>query len=115
MTNTPIQPSIPGTDIFRSAPWAADDVGNGARIQAYIESLGEWKVVAETKNARPVNATKIAEQIVRAINDAERSRSLLAEMAAALEACLDCSGLDFTAEHDGEVTLKKYRALVKVS
>ena len=29
------------------------------------------------------------------------------ELTAALEACLDCEGLDFTAEHDAEVALRK--------
>ena len=100
-------------EIQLSAPWSYQHHDVGSHIHAYIEGLGEWVVVAETQQAGPVNAAKIAEQIVSAVNVSDRYRTLLAEMAAAIDACLDCDGLDFTAEHDGEVTLAKYRELVK--
>ncbi len=108
--------------VVASTPWAlrAQPQGKGAAgagIDAYVEAVdgasGEWLTIATIKADPTFDPTRVAEQIIHAVNNEETYRTLLDEMAVALEGCLACDGLDWSAEHDGEIMLDRYRAIFK--
>ena len=79
--------------LFAVAPWSAKHGRGHSAIEAYIEITGEWGTVAEASDAAGIDAEATANFIVRAVNDHERHKELIGQMAAALEMCLECKGL----------------------
>ena len=95
-----------------STQWALRAQSSIIRIDAFVEKAGEWLTIVTIENHAAIEPARIAEQIIRAVNHEETFRALLDDMAIALESCLACDRLDFTAEHDGEITLSRYRSIV---
>jgi hypothetical protein len=78
-----------------------------ALVEAYSPGLKGWAVVAEGRDTPELTARDVAGLIVGAMNWKKENDDVFDELTAALEACLDCDGLDFTAEHAAEVALRK--------
>jgi hypothetical protein len=87
------------------APWRQRQ--GSALVEAYSPALKSWAVVAEGKDIADLSGRDVAALIVDAVNGRKSNEEVREELVAALEACLDCDGLDFTAEHDAEVALRK--------
>jgi hypothetical protein len=74
-------------------------------MNVYSMASGKREIIAETHQTSGGTAEAIAEFIVRAINDIDKREHPIKEMAEALEICLECEGLNWSAEHDAEVVL----------
>jgi hypothetical protein len=88
-----------------TVPWRQRQ--GSALVEAYSPALKGWAVVAEGKDTAELSGQDVAALIVGAVNSGKDNEDVRAELIAALETCLDCEGLDFAAEHDAEVALRK--------
>ena len=88
-----------------SVPWRQRE--GTALGEAYSPALKGWAVVAEGKDTAELSGRDVAALIVGTMNWKKENNDVFDELTAALEACLDCERLDFTAEHDAEVALRK--------
>jgi hypothetical protein len=88
-------------------PWSCVHRDEKSEIEAYVMATGKREIIAETRATFGSTAEAVAEFIVRAVNDIDKREHLINEMTAALEMCLECEGpLDWSAEHDAEVSLR---------
>ena len=87
-----------------AVPWRQRQ--GSALVEAYSPALKGWAVVAEGKDTAEFGPD-VAALIVGAVNSGKDNEDVRAELVAALETCLECEGLDFAAEHDAEVALRK--------
>jgi hypothetical protein len=94
-----------------STPWALRLTDEGAFLDAFVNNAGAWVTIAAVGSQPSFDAQHVAAQIIRAVNNEETYRRVLDDMAGALEACLNCNGLDFTAEHDSEIALARYKVV----
>lgn len=92
--------------LFTFEPWSCIHQSGKSQIEAYVAASGRREVIAETLPTPGSSAEAVAEFIVRAINDIDKREHLINEMEAALEICLECEGLNWSAEHDAEVALR---------
>lgn len=107
-----VQNLSPQSDL-PNIPWACHHSTTGSNIDAYIETCNEWMTVATSSLNDKFDAQAIAEHIVSTINNQEDYLQIMEEMASALEACLENERLGWSAEHDGEIILNRYRTLIK--
>jgi hypothetical protein len=56
-------------------------------------------------------AEALATFIIGVVNDYEATQSLIDDMIGALETCLECKALDWSAEHDVDIVLRRARAI----
>jgi Fe-S oxidoreductase len=68
------------------------------------------KVMQRWSQTAGLSAEELANFIVRVVNDYEAAQILIDNMIAALETCLQCKALDWSAEHDIDITLRRARA-----
>ena len=101
--------SMPKTDgkprkpPYTFEPWLCVHGPEKSQIEAYIMATGKREVIAEAVPTAGNTAEEVAEFIVRTVNDIEKRELLINEMLSALEICLECEGLNWSAEHDAEV------------
>lgn len=100
-------PATRAKAMFHLADWTCVHHPDRSEIQAYVEGSGDWQTIAEIRTAGFVDAEPTAEYIKRAVNDYEKNKVLIAELVDALRLCLDCSGLTWEAEHDGEIAIAR--------
>ena len=95
--------------LFGLEPLSCRHYPDHSDIEAYVMASGDRQPVAEIKASAYFSAEAAAEFFAKAVNDYARHKSLIAELVAALESCLECKGLDWSAEHDGELALRRAR------
>jgi len=99
--------------LFTVSPWSCVHTQTSSKIEAYVESAGDWETIAEVKDSAGINAEKVTNFIVRAVNAYSQDRSLIAEMAEALEECIACGGkLDFSAEQAAESCIRRAKEML---
>lgn len=91
-------------------PWSCVHRSGRSQIEAYVMAAGKRAIVAETFATAGHTAETLAEFIVLAVNSLAGRENLIDEMEAALEICLECGGLNWSAEHDAELALRHAKA-----
>ncbi|HUY67998.1 MAG TPA: hypothetical protein VMV79_01695 [Alphaproteobacteria bacterium] len=92
---------------FAAAPWSCAQRADGVwEIEATSPASGRREVIAEIRPAKGLPPPRLAAFIVEAVNDMPKRACLIEEMRLALEMCLECEGLDWSAEHDAEIVLR---------
>jgi hypothetical protein len=59
------------------------------------------------------SAEETANFIAHVVNDYDRLMDLLDEMIGALETCLACEGLDWSAEYEADIVLRRAKLIKK--
>lgn len=72
-------------------------------------AAGGWETIAKIEQTAGVDAEATANFIAKAVNDYEKTQSLVDELVAALEPCVACGGLSWEAEHDADMALAHAR------
>jgi hypothetical protein len=96
-------------------PWSVKHFADRSEIEAYVLGTGSWKSIAEVKQAVGVEASNVADFIVRAVNEFEGNQQLIKDMIAALETCIGCVGIDWATENNLETILRHAKAVSRVS
>lgn len=96
-------------DAYIVEPWSCSVRDGTWQLDAYSIVSGKREVVAQTFSSAGFSAEAVAGFILRAINNITKRESLIDEMEAALEICLECEGLTWSAEHDAEIALRHAR------
>lgn len=102
-----LKPTVKPKPLYAIAPWSCVHYPDRSEIEAYVEAAGDWEIIAEVRQTAHVAAEATANFIIRVVNDYEKTQHLINEMTAALENCLECEGLNWSAEHDAEVALRR--------
>lgn len=91
-------------------PWSCKHQADHSEIEAYVAARGEWETIAVIREAAGVDAEVLSGFIVRVVNNYERNRDLIVQMALALELCITCDGkLTWEAEHEAQVVLNRFK------
>ena len=93
--------------LYSLFPWTYRPVPGGMAVEAYVEAAGDWEMVAEIRQTAFIDAEITARFIAKAVNERERNRELVGDLAAALELCLKVPGLTWEAEHEAEIVLAR--------
>jgi hypothetical protein len=93
-------------------PWSCNHLSTRSQIVAYNKAVSQRVIIAETFEMPSYTAQELAEFIIASINNIEKRENLIDEMASALELCLECGGLNWAAEHDAEISLRRARSRV---
>jgi hypothetical protein len=94
--------------LYSSVPWFCVHHEHYSEIGAYIEILGTKVVIAETCDAKGIDAKTSAAFIVDAVNENARLRDWAQDVVAALELCLTCN-LTWEAEQAADIALTRCR------
>lgn len=94
---------------YASQPWTCRRHEGKWQIEAFIAAAARRETVAEVLPSLGRSATEVAAFIVAAVNDTERRERLIVELAGALEICLESEGLNWSAEHDAEIVLHRFK------
>jgi len=106
--NTEPQTLTAQESAYMLMPWSCNHHPSFSEIEAYLPSTGNFEIVADLHDSRGVDAEVVAGLITHAVNAYPKNQEMIAEMAAAIELCLDCADcLSWEAEHEAEVVLKK--------
>lgn len=93
--------------------WSCNHHPAFSEIVAYVPITGEFEIIADIHGTKGVDAEVVAGLIVRAVNDYEKARDMIAQMIAALELCLACDEcLTWEAEHDTRIVLERAREML---
>jgi hypothetical protein len=90
-------------------PWSCNHQPGKSQIAAYNKEIGQRVIIAETCETPGLTAEGMAEFIIASINSLEKRENLIDQMESALEICLECGGLNWAAEHDAEIVLRRAR------
>jgi hypothetical protein len=93
-------------------PWSCVHQEGKSQIQAYVMATGQHEVLAEIASVPGYTAEAMAEFIVNAVNNFDKRERLIEEMKSALETCLESGGLNWAAEHDADVVLRRVNGRV---
>src|SRR5580693_7263001 len=86
---------------YTMMPWSCNHHPTFSEIEAYIPITGNFEIIADIHDTRGVDAETVAGLITRAVNNYEKNHDVIAQMAYAIELCLECrEGLSWEAEHD---------------
>jgi hypothetical protein len=104
------EPRIPALEsAYVLMPWSCNHYPTFSEIEAYLPITGNFEIIADIHNSKGVDAEVVAALITRAVNSYPKNQDMIAQMAAALELCLDCAdGLTWEAEHEAQAVLKKH-------
>lgn len=105
MPNAAVKSKIFASTTFQ--PWSCEHEDGKSRVEAYNAATGQRETVLETYATSGHSAEAIAEFITQAVNNFDKREQLINEMQAALEICLECDGLNWAAEHDADVALRR--------
>lgn len=97
--------------LYAIAPWSCVHHPDHSEIQTYVEAAGDWQTIADVRHTGGFTAETMANFIIRVVNDYEATQHLIDDMIGALETCLECKALDWAAEHDVEIVLRRARAI----
>jgi hypothetical protein len=78
-----------------------------AELEAYNMVSGTRQVVAEVVPGRDSSTTNVADYMANSLNDATALHELVQHMALALEHCLTAGTLDWAAEHEADIMLRR--------
>jgi len=95
------------------APWSCRHDSAKSEIEAYVEASGRREIIATLEQAGAFDAEQVAEFIIRAVNDFEKTHRLLEQMTQALENCLACD-LTWEAENEADILVRRGRKLTRV-
>lgn len=101
--------AIQAKPLYALAPWSCVHRPDGSKIEAYVEITGDWETIAHVPEAKGINAEATAGFIVKAVNDYDRHRQIIAELITALELCMECEDLTWEAEQEAELVLRRVR------
>jgi len=87
--------------------WTCHHHAHGSEIEAYVAAVGNIEVIAEVRQAEGMSARANAEVIVRAVNEHEKCRPLLSELADFMEKYLGL--LPEESRREGEFLCRKAR------
>jgi hypothetical protein len=98
----------PQESAYMLMPWSCNHHPTFSEIEAYLPITGNFEIIADVHNTKGVDAEVVAGLIARAVNVYPKNQDMIAQMADALEACLNCSDdLSREAEQEAEMVLKK--------
>ncbi len=89
--------------------WSARHLGDGSELEAHNLISGTRQVIAVVPTTGQLQADKVADMIVVAVNNYDTARKMIRHMADALEKCLSCKNISWEAEHDGEILVRRAR------
>jgi hypothetical protein len=95
------------------APWSCRHDRAKSEIEAYVEASGQREIIATLEQAGAFDAEQVAEFIIRAVNDFEKTHSLLEQMTQALENCLACD-LTWEVENEADILVRRGRKLLSI-
>jgi len=78
-----------------------------AELEAYNMVSGMRQVVAEVLPGQGVNPSSVADYMANSLNDAAALNELVQHMALALEHCMTTGALDWAAEHEADIMLRR--------
>jgi hypothetical protein len=90
-------------------PWSCQHHPDHSLIEAYVMGKGDWETIAEVRASAYVNAEQLANFIIKAVNNYDRHQKLIAELASALELCLECEGITWEVEQEAGVILRRIK------
>lgn len=91
----------PWTRVCRNGKW---------EIEAFSPATGKKEVIAEIRPNCGFSPDRLAEFVVATVNALENREQLIRQMSVALEMCLERDNLDWSAEHDAEVALRRAKS-----
>lgn len=92
---------------YTMPPWSCRDGEGGIEIEAYNEETGDWVVIAKTVPAPGIDPKPNADFLLRAVNNYDRDRQVIAELISALEMCIGCDKLSWEAEQEASIVLAR--------
>lgn len=90
-----------------TTPWSSVHFEGRSNVEAFVEPLGDWVVIAKVEDNLNVVAKETSDLITKAVNEYERNQEIIKELIAALELCMECPELTWEAEHDAELVLMR--------
>ena len=107
--------SFPHLDkpLYTAAPWTARHHKSHSEVEAYVEAIGSWAVLAEIEGGVGIDAEATANFITRAVNGYSVNRALIAELTGALRQCLASHSLSWDVHHDAEIAVRKAEQLIR--
>lgn len=94
------------SQIVTDRSWSCVHQQGKSQISAINVANGDREVLAEILPAAGQSAESVAEFIVRTVNELEQCKTLMSDMKAALEICLESDGLSWEAEQDADKVLR---------
>ncbi len=109
MTEAPhtAQAAVENTPSHAPTPWRVTHGKESSTIEAYVKATERWEMIGTIRQAEHIDHKANADFIVRAVNDDEKHKALIAEMLYALELCLECEGLSWAAEFDAHIVVER--------
>src|SRR5260370_18144681 len=89
--NLPTRTLTPHEASLTMMPWSCNHYATYSEIEAYVPITGEFEIIADIHDTKGVDAEVVAGLIARAVNAYPRNQDMIAQMAGALELCLDCA------------------------
>lgn len=99
--------------LYGLAPWSCKHFHTHSEIEAYLMAAGDWQTVAEVRQSANLSAEEMANYIANVVNDHDKLMNILDDMITALETCLDSKGLDWSAENEVDIVLRRARLMRK--
>jgi hypothetical protein len=100
---------------FRATlPWTYGCAGHGdpSEIEYVVKETGEKAVIASANHVSDdLDAEDVADFIVNAVNNRDRTHTILRDMAVIVEACLSGQPLSETIKRNADAVLTRLRAL----
>ena len=87
-------------------PWSCIHQPDKSQVAVYNKTTGKYEIIFETRATASHSAETIAEFVTRTVNSLIQRETVINEMRAALELCLECDGLSWAAEHDADIALR---------
>lgn len=94
-----------------TVPWTYTSFGNQVEIEASFEAGGEWTTIAQVNAVADHDAEDVASFIVDAVNEKQKTRVLLRDLARVVEACLTGTALSEKTRRAAAESLEQVRAL----
>lgn len=104
-------PVLRAKALYALAPWRCKHYHDHSEIEAYVLAAGAWQSVADVRQNASVNAEEMSNFIAAIVNDHEKLMSILDDMITALETCLESKGLDWSAENEVDIVLRRARQM----
>jgi hypothetical protein len=96
--------------LYTLAPWSCRHFPDHSEIEAYVAAAGDWQTIADVRQTAGSSAEEMANFIAHVVNNHDKLIDLLDDMISALEACLACKGLEWSAEYDADIILRRAKA-----
>lgn len=80
-------------------------------IEAYDDAAQMWQPVMRCMASAQLDKKATADFILHVLKQHEQSATLIPQLIAALELCLESTSLSWAAEHDAEIVLARAKAM----